>query len=60
MKGKFDRLRESLDEFLQQDDYPILVVVSRSEELACILNFLQALEADLAQPPGHRLSPGLR
>ena len=52
MKRKFDRLRETLDEFLQQDDYPMLVVGSRSDELAYILNFLRALEQTL---PSHRV-----
>lgn len=44
MRRKFEELRESLDEFVQQDEYPILLVGCLSEELAYVVKFLQALE----------------
>jgi tetratricopeptide (TPR) repeat protein len=44
MKRKFEELRENLDEFVQQDEYPMLVVGCRTEELAYVVKFLQALE----------------
>jgi hypothetical protein len=44
MKRKFEELRENLDEFVQQDDYPMLVVGCLSEELAYVVKFLQALD----------------
>jgi tetratricopeptide (TPR) repeat protein len=54
MKRKFDKLRESLDEFAQQDEYPMLLVGCRSEDLAYVLKFLQALEQTL---PSHLIAP---
>lgn len=45
MKQKFDELRENLDEFVQQDDYPMLVVGCRPEERANIVKTLQASDA---------------
>jgi tetratricopeptide (TPR) repeat protein len=44
MRRKFEALRESLDEFVQQDEYPVLLVGCLSEELAYVVKFLQALE----------------
>ena len=51
MKRKFEELRENLDEFVQQDDYPMLVVGCLSEELAYVVKFLQAL--DEKHPQNH-------
>lgn len=53
MKRSFDQLRAALDEFAQQDDYPMLVVGCRPDELAYVLKFLQSLEATL---PGHLIA----
>ena len=50
MKRKFEILRETLDEFAQQDEFPVLLVECRSQELAYVLNFMQSLEHSL---PGH-------
>ncbi|NJK31856.1 MAG: hypothetical protein HC927_05240 [Deltaproteobacteria bacterium] len=44
MKRKFDQLRANLDEFVQQDEYPLLVVGCRPDELAYVIKFLQSLE----------------
>lgn len=44
MRRKFEELRENLDEFVQQDEYAILLVGCLSEELAYVVKFLQALE----------------
>lgn len=44
MKRKFEELRENLDEFVQQDEYPMLVVGCLSQELAYVVKFLQGLE----------------
>lgn len=44
MKQKFDELRENLDEFVQQDDYPMLVIGCVLEELAYVVKFLQGLD----------------
>jgi tetratricopeptide (TPR) repeat protein len=44
MKRKVEELRENLDEFVQQDEYPMLVVGCVSEELAYVVKFLQGLE----------------
>jgi tetratricopeptide (TPR) repeat protein len=44
MKRKFEELRENLDEFVEQAEYPMLVVGCVSEELAYVCKFLQALE----------------
>ncbi|MCK6590343.1 MAG: hypothetical protein L6Q76_22495, partial [Polyangiaceae bacterium] len=44
MKRKFEELRENLDEFVQQDEYSMLVVGCLPEELAYIAKFLQALD----------------
>ncbi len=44
MKRKFEELRETLDEFVQQDEYPMLVVGCLSQELAYVVKFLQGLE----------------
>jgi tetratricopeptide (TPR) repeat protein len=44
MKRKFEALRENLDEFVSQNDYPVLVVGCLSDELAYVAKFLQALD----------------
>jgi tetratricopeptide (TPR) repeat protein len=44
MKRKFEELRENLDEFAEQNDYPVLVVSCLSDELAYVAKFLQGLE----------------
>ncbi len=44
MKRPFDQLRSTLDEFVQQDEYPALVVGCRPDELAYVLKLLQSLE----------------
>jgi hypothetical protein len=44
MRRKIDELRENLDEFVQQDEYPVLVVGCLGEELAYVIKFLQSLE----------------
>jgi tetratricopeptide (TPR) repeat protein len=44
MKRKFEELRENLDEFALQNDYPVLVVGCTSEELPYAAKFLQSLE----------------
>jgi tetratricopeptide (TPR) repeat protein len=44
MKRKFEALRENLDEFVSQNDYPVLVVGCLSDELAYVAKFLQSLD----------------
>src|SRR5437868_6052179 len=44
MKRKFEALRENLDEFVSQNDYPVLVVGCLSDELAYVTKFLQSLD----------------
>lgn len=44
MQQKFEDLRENLDEFVQQTEYPVLLVRCTPEELAYVLKFLQGLE----------------
>jgi len=44
MKRKFEELRENLDEFVEQTEYPMLVVGCLGEELAYVCKFLQGLE----------------
>ncbi len=44
MKRKFEALRENLDEFVVQNDYPVLAVGCLPEELAYVVKFLQALD----------------
>jgi tetratricopeptide (TPR) repeat protein len=53
MKRKFEILRETLTEFAQQDEFPMLVVGCRSEELPYVSKFLQDLEQSL---PSHLVS----
>jgi hypothetical protein len=50
MKRKFETLRETLTEFAQQDEFPMLVVGVRPGELAYVSKFLQELEQSL---PSH-------
>ncbi len=44
MRQKFERLRENLNEFVEQGDYPMLVVRCLNDELAYVLTFFQALD----------------
>ena len=44
MRRKFEELRENLEEFIQQDEYPMLVVGCVPEELAYVIKFLQSLQ----------------
>jgi hypothetical protein len=44
MKQKFEELRENLDEFVEQNDYPMLVVGCVPDELAYVVKFLQGLD----------------
>jgi hypothetical protein len=50
MKRKFEILRETLTEFAQQDEFPMLVVGCRLEEVAYVSKFLADLEQSL---PSH-------
>jgi tetratricopeptide (TPR) repeat protein len=43
MRRKFEELRENLEEFVQQDEYPMLVVGCLAEELAYVLQFFKGL-----------------
>ncbi len=43
MRRKFEELRENLEEFVQQDEYPMLVVGCVAEELAYVLQFFKGL-----------------
>ena len=51
MKRKFEELRENLEEFAMQADYPLLVVGATSDELAYVIAFFQAL--DEKHPEGY-------
>ncbi|MFV8750294.1 hypothetical protein ACNOYE_07065 [Nannocystaceae bacterium ST9] len=53
MKRKFDQLRAALDEFAQQDEFPMLVIGARPDDLAYVLKFLQSLEQTL---PSHLIA----
>lgn len=44
MRRRFEELRENLEEFVQQDEFPMLVVGCLPEELAYVLKFFQGLE----------------
>jgi hypothetical protein len=44
MKRLFDELRENLDEFIAQNDYPALAIVGTVDELAYVGAFLRALD----------------
>jgi hypothetical protein len=44
MKRKFEELRENLEEFVEQADYPLLVVGAMPDELAYVITFFQALD----------------
>jgi len=44
MRRKFEELRENLEEFVAQDEYPMLVVGCTPEELAYVIKFFQGLE----------------
>jgi tetratricopeptide (TPR) repeat protein len=43
LRRKFEELRENLEEFVQQDEYPMLVVGCLAEELAYVLQFFKGL-----------------
>lgn len=49
MKRKFEELRENLDEFVDQVDYPVLIVGCLPDELAYVLKFLQGLDQQYPQ-----------
>jgi tetratricopeptide (TPR) repeat protein len=51
MKRKFEELRENLEEFVEQADYPLLIVGATSDELAYVITFFQAL--DEKHPEGY-------
>lgn len=51
MKRKFEELRENLEEFAEQADYPMLVVGATADELAYVITFFQAL--DEKHPEGY-------
>lgn len=44
LQQKFEDLRENLDEFLQQTEYPVLVARCAPDEIAYVMKFLQGLE----------------
>ncbi len=44
MKRKFDELRENLEEFVEQNLYPMLMIGCLPQELAYVIKFLQGLE----------------
>jgi tetratricopeptide (TPR) repeat protein len=43
MRQKFEELRENLEEFAEQDDYPMLVIKCLSNELMYVVTFFEAL-----------------
>ncbi len=47
MKRKFEILRATLEEFAQQDEFPMLLVGLQTDGLTYALHFLQALEQSL-------------
>jgi hypothetical protein len=51
MKRRFEELRENLEEFVEQADYPLLVVGATPDELAYVITFFQAL--DEKHPEGY-------
>ncbi len=53
MKQKFETLRATLDEFVVQDEFPMLIVGCRAEDNAYVLTFLQGLESTL---PSHAIA----
>lgn len=53
MRRKFEQLRANLEEFVQQDDYPMLAVGCLPDELAYVMKFLQSLEEVL---PAHMIA----
>jgi tetratricopeptide (TPR) repeat protein len=54
LKQKFETLRETLDEFAQQDEYPMLLVGCRSQEIAYVHLFVKGLDQTL---PSHLVAP---
>lgn len=44
MKRKFEELRENLDEFVQQTDYPVLLVGALPEEVPYVTQYLVSLD----------------
>lgn len=44
MRRKFEDLRENLAEFVEQDDYPMMVVGCLADELAYVLKFFQGVQ----------------
>jgi hypothetical protein len=54
LRQKFETLRETLDEFAQQDEYPMLLVGCRADELAYVLLYIKGLDQTL---PSHLIAP---
>jgi hypothetical protein len=44
VRQQFEDLRENLDEFVQQTEYPVLIARSAPDEIAYVMKFLQGLE----------------
>ncbi|HYO96794.1 MAG TPA: hypothetical protein VER33_19925 [Polyangiaceae bacterium] len=44
MKRKFEELREDLEEFVEQTDYPVLIVGCLSNELAYVCKLIQDVD----------------
>src|SRR6187551_1250962 len=44
MRRKAEELRETLDEFVSQVEFPMLIVGCRAEELAYLMTFLQGID----------------
>jgi tetratricopeptide (TPR) repeat protein len=44
VRQQFEDLRENLDEFVQQTEYPVLVARCAPDEIAYVMKFLQGLE----------------
>lgn len=53
MKQKFETLRATLDEFVRQDEYPMLIIGCRPEDCAYVLTFLRGFEEVL---PSHAIA----
>src|SRR5262245_46974688 len=44
LRQQFEDLRENLDEFVQQTEYPVLIARCAPDEIAYVMKFLQGLE----------------
>lgn len=49
MKRKFEELRENLEEFVEQTDYPVLIVGCLRDELAYVFKILQGMDQQYPQ-----------